>query len=98
MYLYKKEGKRFKPFKDALSIVHSRHNHFAILRLIKNLVLQVELSGHPADVHVTRILTGEDAHSVKVLVDHADAFAVKRVELFGIHSRDAACLRDAPSA
>lgn len=80
------------PFNDTIGVIYSRDGHFTILGLVKHLVLQVELGSYPADIDVSRILAREDPHTVKVLVDQTEAFAVQRVKVFGVSATNASRL------
>ena len=62
-----------------ISFVDSTNADYTIFSLIKRLILQVELSSNPANVDVARVLTGEDAHPVKVLIDQTKAIGIEQI-------------------
>jgi len=63
-------------FEKFIHVVDDVDRGGAHLVLVELLAVQMVHSGYPADVDVSRVLTGEDAHTVEVLVDQLEALGV----------------------
>jgi hypothetical protein len=59
----------YSPARNPIIFVHHRHCHLAYFTLSELLAMQMVLSGHPAHIHMGRILSGEYPDSVEILVD-----------------------------
>lgn len=63
-------------FEQIVHVVDDVDGGGADLVLVEILAVQMIHGGHPANVDVGRVLTGEDAHAVEVLVDQLEALDV----------------------
>lgn len=67
------------PVNETFVIIEASDGDLPVFGLIEHRVLEVTLGCDPSDVHVGRVLSGEDANPVEVLVDQVETLGVEQI-------------------
>ena len=73
-----------EPVDEALVVIDAGDGDLPVFGLVEERVLEVTLCRDPSNVDVARVLSGEDAHSVEVLVDQVEALGVEEIGVVGL--------------